>query len=326
VSAAFGAFDEMHVPFSKYSSHGNTFVLIDERGRTPLDPRRKSALARRAADPHAGVGADSVVFLQPCDETALPACFNARFFEPNGDEFLMSANGLMCVALHLFREHGVADARVVVEIPSGRPRTCAVSYERERGRCTLVYRPDRARVADFVSPSFAARREAGALLFDERTALAGASLSQSRGMVVYTGEPHLVIFEDDGPAAETPLALPWRRLEALGRHFNEDRRADFPFGVNVDVARALGDGSIEYSCFERGLCRETLACGTGALAVSIAARRYGFAHGDRTRMLPRLGRSHARYRNAEIIVEHRPDGDSALFSEAEHVFAGAFGG
>jgi diaminopimelate epimerase len=48
----------------------------------------------------------------------------------------------------------------------------------------------------------------------------------------------------------------------------------FPSGINVNFAKLTPDNRIlEYRCFERGIYRETLACGTGALAVSFVARK-----------------------------------------------------
>jgi diaminopimelate epimerase len=48
------------------------------------------------------------------------------------------------------------------------------------------------------------------------------------------------------------------------RHFG-------PGGVNVDAAGKLGEQTLAVRTWERGVERETLACGSGAVAVAFAA-------------------------------------------------------
>lgn len=347
--------------FTKYSSHGNHFVLVDEIAQAPLSEEAKVSFAARAADPCAGVGADSVLFLQRCDADTLGTIQNARrywnrgsdfdlrraqiiarFFEPNGDEFLTCADGLMCIGHHLFWQHGLAAADILIEIPSKEPRLCSVEYARETDKVTLCLRPEPSRVSDFVLGQFACFRDADVIFFvgySIGTQYVPITLS---GVVLYTGEPHMVCFERAtcAPPCEWPAHLPWAMncpdiftvstawgqediLRRIGMHANREMPDCFPYGINVSIARLLEDpASIEYRCFERGLCRETLACGTGALAVSIAALRLGLIGGRTSRLLPHLGRKHPRYRHAEIIIDHRGLGHHVLVSEAEYVFSG----
>ena len=351
------------VAFSKYSSFGNHFVLVDEIGQPALSERRKRAFARRAADACAGIGADNVIFLQPFDDKSLAGirgahrqstlpdvaaaaaespCFIARFFEPNGDEFLTCGNGLTCIANHLVRTYGIASARVLVEVPSQQPRFCAVEYPEPSGRGEVHLQWDLSRIEDFVRGSFVGHRERGLLFFSRQPMVAGASPWMASGLLVYSGEPHMVLFQRDSTSSFAwPAALAWewtlpdlfadsavgangtKPLAAIGMHANRPRGRDFPAGINVSVARLVDGGSaIEYRTFERGILHETLACGTAALAIAVAARRLGLAGDERVRLMPALGRRHPRYRGAEIVVRHRDDGTSSMSSQAEHVFSG----
>jgi diaminopimelate epimerase len=164
------------------------------------------------------------------------------------------------------------------------------------------------------------------------------------GLFVYSGEPHMVLIQPDAASSFAwPPALDWEwtlpdlfadaafangadganPLAAIGMHANRPGGRDFPLGINVSAARMVDGGrTIEYRTFERGILRETLACGTGALAVAVAARRLGLVGGERVSLIPALGRRHPRYRGAEIVVRHRDDGTSSLSSKAEHVFSG----
>jgi diaminopimelate epimerase len=74
-----------------------------------------------------------------------------------------------------------------------------------------------------------------------------------------TGVPHAVIFVDSIEAIDLPEIAPPIRHNPL-----------FPEGVNVNFVEAL---SLRMRTYERGVERETLACGTGAVASALAASK-----------------------------------------------------
>jgi diaminopimelate epimerase len=106
---------------------------------------------------------------------------------------------------------------------------------------------------------------------DERPAtemkLAGREMT---GWYIDTGVPHVVVFIDSVAELEA------FDVAAVGheiRHFPAFER-----GANANFAARLGDGSFRMRTYERGVEMETLACGTGAVAVGlIAHRRFGSA-------------------------------------------------
>ncbi|MCL2561743.1 MAG: diaminopimelate epimerase [Rikenellaceae bacterium] len=77
-----------------------------------------------------------------------------------------------------------------------------------------------------------------------------------------TGVPHYVEFTDDVDALD---------VFHLGRLLRDDKRFATLGGVNVNFAQVLPDGSLKLRTYERGVEDETLACGTGAVAATIAA-------------------------------------------------------
>jgi len=115
------------------------------------------------------------------------------------------------------------------------------------------------------------------------------------GYLVSTGEPHLVIFPETGfslkelsktifvssnetgsetVAEEKRISFGSWLIHHIGTYLNKNYAHIFPKGINVSFARLVGNsGVFEYRCFERGIYRETFACGTGALAVSFVLRR-----------------------------------------------------
>jgi diaminopimelate epimerase len=77
------------------------------------------------------------------------------------------------------------------------------------------------------------------------------------------GNPHLVIWVDDVDAVE---------LERIGPQLERHER--FPRRINVHIVQRLGEDELKMRTWERG-SGITLACGTGAAAVHVAAVRQG---------------------------------------------------
>src|SRR5258707_8988000 len=82
-----------------------------------------------------------------------------------------------------------------------------------------------------------------------------------------TGVPHAVAFVAD------PAALD---VERLGRAIR-DHPAFAPRGINASFVAAVGPSRLRMRTYERGVEAETLACGTGAVAVALIAHRRGLA-------------------------------------------------
>ena len=80
------------------------------------------------------------------------------------------------------------------------------------------------------------------------------------------GNPHAVCFQQQ-PVDEFPLADIGPAVE---------KNMIFPKRVNLEVARAIDRRLIEVRVWERGV-GETLACGSGACAVAVAAQLLGYA-------------------------------------------------
>ncbi|MDR1983295.1 MAG: diaminopimelate epimerase [Prevotellaceae bacterium] len=76
---------------------------------------------------------------------------------------------------------------------------------------------------------------------------------------IHTGVPHCVIFVDNINAVDVNTeGKKWRHSPL------------FPEGANVNFVEICSDNKLKIATFERGVEGETLACGTGATASSIA--------------------------------------------------------
>jgi diaminopimelate epimerase len=86
-----------------------------------------------------------------------------------------------------------------------------------------------------------------------------------RGRWVVAGVPHVVL------PVEGLAAWPLNRIgPALRRHPTLG-----PSGANVNLVEADASGRVHVRTWERGVESETLSCGTGAVAVALAARLAG---------------------------------------------------
>lgn len=81
-------------------------------------------------------------------------------------------------------------------------------------------------------------------------------------------------------------------LRQIGLYLNKQRRDLFPNGINVNFARIIENGStvIEYRTFERGINKETLSCGTGAVAVAYIAQQLKLISSTPVDLWPHLAR------------------------------------
>ena len=77
---------------------------------------------------------------------------------------------------------------------------------------------------------------------------------------VSMGNPHTIYFSNK-PVADFPLAQIGPKVENLNI---------FPNRTNFEVARIINREQIEVRLWERGV-GETMACGSGACAVTVAA-------------------------------------------------------
>jgi len=100
-----------------------------------------------------------------------------------------------------------------------------------------------------------------------RTLCEDLSLEMEREQVlldwIHTGVPHVVLFCTK--LKERDVAKQGKILR-MHPYFGEA-------GTNVNFAEVQGNGTVAMRTFERGVEGETLACGTGAAAVAMAALR-----------------------------------------------------
>ncbi len=274
--------------FSKCHGAGNDFVVIDTRSLT----RRWDELARAMSDRHFGVGSDGLILVCESDRADL----RMRMFNPDGSEAEACGNGLRCFTKYVV-DHGlVTSPGFSVETAGGIRHVRAfvdaanTVHEAEAGMGVPRFAPE----------------EIPALLPDVPGPVTGLRLSVSASTVDLTlvsmGNPHAVCF-----IGEDPSRYPLDRIGPAVEH-----HALFPARINFEVARVIGRHEIEARVWERG-AGETLACGSGACAISVAAQLLGYCDPGISIRLP----------GGILYVDWKgPGAEVFLRGPAQHVFDG----
>jgi diaminopimelate epimerase len=295
------------IAFEKYSLLGNTFLLVDETHRPLRDDLERAAFARWALDGYFGLGgADNVLYTAQLTG-ASEGPYSFRIFEHDGTETLSCGNGLLSMAAALHHRSAATRWQVSTELPSGRPHQVHIGvHGAGAGTWVEVGQPRavpghlfrRPRPTTPTAPTGIDAIDEIKLEFPEGPGWARglpATVSMS-GWLVFVGEPHLVVVLGHGLPAELagrlfpppppegspagdslPALLASNALvEHLGACVNAQYKHWFPAGVHVNVVLIRDRaGPVDYRTWERAIDRETLACGTGALACAHVARTLG---------------------------------------------------
>jgi diaminopimelate epimerase len=285
--------------FSKLQATGNDFILVDVRTRE----REWSKLVRTMCDRHFGVGADGLILAQ--DSTI--ADLKMRIFNSDGSEAEVSGNGLRCFAKYVIEKGSTG------KISSrARQGNCSLTIETLSGvRKVKVYmsgnKVNRVEV-NMGLPQFQPEKipvkvkvdipiSSGPIL-DYPLVINGKKFTLS---LLSMGNPHAVSFLSQ-PVADFPLAEIGPKVE---------RHPMFPQRTNFEVARVLSRGKIEARVWERGV-GETLACGSGACAIAVAAQLSDYVETQVDIMLE----------GGTLTISWDRVGDVLLTGPVEEVFTG----
>ena len=232
----------MSLTFTKMHGAGNDFVLLDGRGTLPV---AIESLATALADRRFGVGCDQVLVVRDGQE----ARFAMDIWNADGSRAEMCGNGIRCFAKWLYERGELGSRREVIETLGG-PRWVEVAEADGELRVTV----------GMGVPSC----DPASLPLTPGTQVPNAATLQVNGHVidvtgVSVGNPHVVAFIDDVDAF--PLATVGPLVE---------RHPWFPQRTNFEVVSITAQRELRVRVWERG-AGLTLACGSGATAVTAAA-------------------------------------------------------
>ncbi len=280
--------------FTKMQGNGNDFVIV----QTSDMKRNWSPVAIAMCDRHFGIGADGLILIMPSDK----ADFQMRIFDVDGSEAEACGNGIRCLAKYVF-DRGLISPEtdgIQVETIAG---IREIKIDRKDGKVVKIQ-------AGMGKPEFSAGDIPVAIEKGER------GIVYIKSMIGYPvtidgkdlllncvsmGNPHAIYFSTQ-PVSNFPLSQIGPKVEHL---------SIFPNRVNFEVARVLSRQQIELRVWERGV-GETLACGSGACAVAVAAQLYGYTGRTVDIKLP----------GGILQVDWDGSGETLLSGSAEEVFYG----
>jgi len=265
---------------------GNDFIVVDDRAEH-LPDEDLPALGRRLTDRHFGIGGDGLILVRP----STTADFQMRVINSDGSEAEMCGNGIRCFAVYLL-EKGLTTANPVrVDTRAG---VMVLDVHRDADGGISGVRVDMGKPS--VERAEVPMEGSGSAL-DVPLSVDGQEFV-AHG--VSMGNPHAVIF------LNTLEGLP---LERLGPRI--ETHPLFPAKTNVHFVEQLGPDELRMKIWERG-AGPTLACGTGACAVLVAAHLTGRTGRKATIHLP----------GGPLEIEWAENGHVFMTGPAEEVFTG----
>lgn len=228
--------------FTKMEGLGNDYVYINCFQEKVENPGK---LAIRYSNRHFGIGSDGVILIKPSEI----ADFCMDMYNADGSRSEMCGNGIRCVGKYVY-DYGLTDkTEISVETLAG------IKYLKlilKDGKVDLV-------TVDMGEPELQADKIPVALRLDEvidQPIQVGNTVYQMT--CVSMGNPHAVVFVD---------AVDKFPLETVGPLF--EHHVMFPNRVNAEFIEVLNRKEVNMRVWERGT-GETLACGTGACASTVA--------------------------------------------------------
>jgi diaminopimelate epimerase len=230
--------------FSKLQATGNDFILVD---------------TLTMCQHHFGIGADGLILVQDSPIADL----KMRIFNPDGSEAEVCGNGLRCFAKYV-TENGLigkmslrakrSNLYLAIETLSGIRKVKAFTSGNKVNRVEV-----NMGMPQFQPQQIPFKAEVDIIpILDYPLLIDAKELTLS---LLSMGNPHAVSFSSQ-PLADFPLAELGPKVE---------RHPIFPQRTNFGVARVLSREKIEARVWERGV-GETLACGSSACAIAVAAQ------------------------------------------------------
>ena len=251
--------NENAISFTKFSGAGNDFVIINnlEHIINPADPAFAN-FVQKVCERRMSVGADGVLLVENAHHA--PVDFQMRYFNADGGEAETCGNGARCISKFAYLNHiaqekmsfltnaGIYESEMVgddVKLRMSDPTDIRLNLQLE----LEAERPDWV-------------RQRGQYVRLLNLGVPRVPDSAHTVHFVNTGVPHAVLFVDD--------VYDLTKTEIL--HYGKQTRhhAEFqPAGTNANFVQVHSQDHLSVRTYERGVENETLACGTGAVAVAV---------------------------------------------------------
>ena len=239
----------MKYNFTKMNGLGNDYIYFNCFEKSIQNP---GELSIRLSDRNFGIGGDGIILVSPSNiANAKMSMFNA-----DGSEGKMCGNGIRCIGKFLYDYNIVEQDKdqVTVETLSGiktlktvKENNTITGFTVDMGKPIL-----KAKYIPVISDKEKIINEK--ILIDNK---------EYEITCVSMGNPHCIVFTKN---------IDEINLEQIGPKFEKNRI--FPERINTEFVEFVDKNIIKMRVWERG-SGETLACGTGACAVVVAAVEKG---------------------------------------------------
>ncbi|TGK85699.1 diaminopimelate epimerase [Leptospira bourretii] len=276
----------MKINFTKMEGIGNDYVYIDA---TKNDIRLSPEQIQKLSDRNFGIGGDGVIFIR----NSKTGEFQMDMYNSDGSSSEMCGNGVRCVGKFVF-DHGLTkNQKPTIETGKG-----VLTLDLKTGNNGKVEMVTVDMGEPILKPSLVPIVWTGdEPVINQVLEVQG---KQYHFTAVSMGNPHCVIYVDDADA------FPVREIGPL-----IENHPLFPRRVNVEFVSVRGKDHLYQRTWERG-AGETLACGTGACAVTVASILNG-----------KTGRSvKIDLRGGTLNIEWKENGSVMMTGPAKEVFSG----
>ena len=228
--------------FTKMHGIGNDYVYVNCFEESVKNP---AEVSKFVSDRHFGIGSDGLILISP----SAIADFRMNIYNADGSQAEMCGNGIRCVAKYVY-DYGLTDkTEISVQTLAG------IKYLRlqvENGKVASVevnmgapiLEPKEIPVAVEESPVVNVPVEVKGKIYHMTC--------------VSMGNPHAIIFMNNVKDLD---------IAAIGPYF--ENHTVFPKRTNTEFVEVLDRNTVNMRVWERG-SDETLACGTGACATTVA--------------------------------------------------------
>ena len=252
-----------NIVFEKYQGNGNDFIIIDLRKNEILKNFYSKNVfdVKKLCDRQFGIGGDGVIFIKEPDGKNIAKMV---IFNSDGSEAQMCGNGIRCVVEYIHKSNKCLNNSSEYRIETKAGLKIAKYNDGE-----ITVKMGKPVLDNNLIPTIIHTKtnHIPSYIFKE-------SNFEQKGYVVGMGNPHLIFFIDD---------ISKISLSILGPLF--ENNSLFPEKTNVHFSQIISRNNIKVRVWERG-AGPTLACGTGACAIHVAAYMLGLCNSETMINLP----------------------------------------
>lgn len=273
--------------FTKMEGTGNDYIYIDLiKQNIKCD---FSKLAKKLSNRNYSIGSDGIILILP----SKIADYKMKMYNKDGSEGMMCGNGIRCVAKYSY-EHGLVSKDIItVETKSG-VKTLKLTIA--DGKVTYVSVDMGVAV---IKPEDIPVNDDADTFIKRKMTVDGKEYEVT---CVSMGNPHAVIFT---------TGIDDMELDKIGPLFEHHEL--FPEQINTEFVEVIDEHTLKMRVWERG-SGETMSCGTGTCAVTVAAVLNGYCRRDEEVTI--------KIRGGELKDTYLSDGRVIMKGTATHVFDG----